>query len=129
MSDLNPEMIPAPIAPFVSASASLRFHQVVDDCCAPVVNPRDFVLIAPTADWKGEGYYLVQDLFGTPVVLFCTAYGSRLDPGVRLSKLNPLYRDSAETVSCADFQEMVLGKVAMTCKMQDSSLLPKFGGR
>lgn len=129
MSDLHPEMIPAPIAPFVSASASLRFHQVVDDYCAPVLNPRDFVLIAPISDWKGEGYYFVQDPLGTPVVYHCTAYVSRSDPGVRLGKLNPLYGDRAETVSYADFQEMVLGKVAMTCKMQDSSLLPKFGGR
>jgi hypothetical protein len=60
MSDLDHEMIPAPFAPFVSTSADLRFHQVIDDLCAPAVNPRDFVLIAPVADWKGEGYYLVH---------------------------------------------------------------------
>ena len=119
MFEFDREMIPAPIAPFVSASTSLRFHRVIDDLCAPAINPRDFVLIAPIGDWKGEGYYLVQDPLGTPVVYHCTAYGSRSNLGVRLGKLNPLYGDRAETVSYADFQERILGKVVMTCKMQD----------
>jgi hypothetical protein len=108
-----------PADPIVGAVAGLRFHQVVDDRCTPAVCPRNYVLIAPIDNYVGEGFYLVQDPFATPMIYYCSALTKA---GVRLGCLNRLY--TSHKVSPDAFREIVLGKVAMTCKMQDASFLP-----
>lgn len=118
MSDKQIVTNPHPVAPFLGTTRDLRFHEVVDNNCAPVVMARDYVLIAPVDDYCGEGFYLVLDYFGTPVLYHCSGRGSR---GINLGYLNTLYED--KIVPVEEFRDIVLGKVVMTCKMQDSRFL------
>lgn len=125
--------LPSAVAPFIGTGSALRFHEVLDDNCDPHVSKRDFVLIAPVSDYSRDGYYLLADWHGTPCIHMCTLAGMRPEFKVRLGKTNPLYRGKSdsyvydEIISFAEFQERVLGKVVMTCKIRDSSLLPQCG--
>ena len=112
---------PSPPPPSLAFFPGLRFFQVPDDHLEPTVHRLDYVLIAPVAGYRGEGYYLVENGLGEPAGFYCSGAGKVGAPLVRLRCLNPHYSD--DHVSLDDFAKSVVGKIVLTCKVQDPALL------
>ena len=106
--------------------AGLRFVEIPDDHLEPETRRRDYILLASTDRYIGEGYYLVRGPCGDDALAsyHCTAGGTRASPEVRLTCLNPAYRGLADlSLAPAAFAAIVVGKAAMTCKVQDHGLI------
>ena len=112
---------PAPQPSALAFFPGLRFVQVPDDHLEPTVHRLDYVLIAPVAGYRGEGYYLVENGLGEPAGFYCSGAGKVGAALIRLRCLNPHYSD--EHFSLNDFAKSVVGKIVLTCKVQDPALL------
>ena len=79
----------------------------------PDIRPGDFVLIASTDRYIGEGQYL--DDWGN--LSICQKVGAT----VMMTKTDPA--KESETVTLAEFERRVVAKVAMVCKVDDARLI------
>lgn len=106
-------------------SPSLRVHMVDGDGMEPdLKSRRDYVMIAPTAAYCGEGIYLLD--WGPGPVLYRAQWAGG---GKILIKLdNPLYRDGGRIFSRDQFDEMVVGFVVADIKVRDEHKLREITG-
>ena len=109
---------------FAGLGSGLRFHQVLGDNMQPTIRPRDYVLVAPTQQWAGEGYYLVSyPLHEGASVYSCSVTGTRAEPQIRMHSQLKFYSD--HLVTRAYFEEHVLAQVVMICNVVRPHLLQR----
>ena len=104
------------------APGGLRFVQAPDDHLEPMLGRRDYVLLAPVDRWSGQGYYIVSLGADWKGAFVCDVVGPPSAPMIRLHCTNKLYPD--QKVTLQQFAEVVIGKVAMMCKLVAGELLP-----
>ena len=101
----------------------LRFVEVPGDHLEPTLCRRDYVLVAATSRYLGEGYYLVGNEAEGTAVYDCSITGTRAEPRIRLGCHLRFY--TPQLVTKAEFERLVIGKVAMTCRVQNRDLIQR----
>ncbi|AVA22451.1 S24/S26 family peptidase [Rhizobium sp. NXC24] len=108
-----------------TAFDKLRVHMVDGDTMEPELKSRrDYVLVAPVADYCGEGIYLVDNGLGA-VLCRCAALPGK-ERMIRVSYDNPVYRhgpNGGHYWSSQEFSECVLAIVVADVKVRDSRFL------
>lgn len=108
-------MAPTPAIPLPAACA--RIIPVVGDSMAPTLTFNHVAFVVPVASYRGEGIY-VLDVLGHPDYVRCDSIGRGR---IRLLRDNPRY--SGSTMTLADFEAALLGKVVAVCDVIDRALL------
>lgn len=103
-------MLPQP----AGAAAVPRFMPLRGDSMAPTIGPDHVLAVVPAEGYSGEGLYVLEMLPGGCEVRRCSG---DFRGGVRLGLDNPRYQ--SPSVSVADFERWVIGKVVAVIQVLD----------
>lgn len=105
-----------PFSPVDAAAyfATARLFPVIGDYCQPMLDPGDFVAIAPADGYDGDGLYCLHIGAGPALYQVNRVFGSAQ---IEFRAINPAY--STWRRSLAEFDGSVLGRVFATVKITD----------
>ncbi len=98
----------------------LWVHRVMGDGMAPELRPHDYVLLAPTERYCGEGIYLLHDGIGPDLFRVQAMPRGK----VLMKHDNPFYI-LEHTVTKDEFEEIAKGYVVADIRVRDSGFLNK----